>query len=89
MIYTEKGLYVRPVDYAKGQGPKPLASGFSEHRAYRVLGGYAPSELGEYWLIVANDDGQIWFITNQHWRVVGVFPDSVALDFPLMEGLGA
>ena len=53
--------------------PKPLASGFSNGTAYRVLGAYSASESSEAFLILANDRAEMWFIPTRHFRVLGVF----------------
>jgi hypothetical protein len=52
--------------------PMPSESGFSTGVAYRVLGGYSPSETSECYLILANDRDELWFISNRHCRVHGV-----------------
>lgn len=49
--------------------PRPLSSGFSTDRAYRVLGIHSPSETSEAYFILCNDRNEVWFISNQHFRV--------------------
>ena len=51
--------------------PKPLASGFSPEKAYRVLGLHCPSETSEAYFVLCNDRGELWFISNRHFRVEG------------------
>ena len=63
--------------------PLPLQSGFSIDVAYRALGIYSPSETSECYLVLSNDRNEIWFISNRHLRVVGVFPERRDLSFPL------
>lgn len=68
MIDFEKGLYVTVVQLERGAHPMPLASGFSEGVAYRVLAIYNPSESGECWLVMSNDRDEMWFISQRHVR---------------------
>jgi hypothetical protein len=49
--------------------PRPLVSGFSPAKAYRVLGLHCPSETSEAYFILCNDRNEVWFISNQHFRV--------------------
>lgn len=67
-IEFEKGLYVRIQECPKGPHPKPLASGFSTDREYRVVSIYNPSESGECWLLISNDREELWFISQRHVR---------------------
>ena len=68
MIDYERGLYVVIEQLAKGPAPFPLEHGFGTGAAYRVLGIYNPSESGECWLILSNDDNQLWYISQRHVR---------------------
>lgn len=68
MIDYERGLYVVIEQLAKGPAPFPLEHGFGVGTAYRVLGIYNPSESGECWLILSNDDDQLWYISQRHVR---------------------
>lgn len=52
--------------------PKPLSNGFSEDKVYKVYGIFAPSETSEYYFILVNDDGRIYFISNRHLRFAGL-----------------
>lgn len=81
----EAGLYVRIEQLAAGPQPLPLASGFSTGTAYRVLGLESFSETSESYLILSNENDQIWFISNRHARTLGVFPAEARLRFPLAE----
>lgn len=76
MIDYERGLYVVIQELAKGPSPFPLEHGFSEGIAYRVLGIYNPSESGECWLILSNDDNQLWYISQRHVRTWALRPGS-------------
>jgi hypothetical protein len=49
--------------------PLPLESGFSSDKAYRVMGLHCPSETSEAYFILCNDRDEVWFISNQHFRV--------------------
>lgn len=80
----EAGLYVRIEQLANGPVPLPLASGFSNAAAYRVLGLESFSETSETYLILSNEGDQIWFISNRHLRTLGVFSGETRLRFPLV-----
>ncbi len=82
MIDYERGLYVVIHQLPKGPSPLPLEHGFGSGVAYRVLGIYNPSESGECWLILSNDDDQLWYISQRHVRTWALRPD--ALDFRLV-----
>lgn len=62
--------------------PKPLSNGFSENIAYQVLGLHSASETSEAYLILANDQDELWFISNKHVRAHGCFPASRNCAFP-------
>ncbi len=84
MIYLSPGLYV-VVEEVSGEHappPLPLASGFSEHVAYRVLGVHAPSETGEAYFILSNDRDEVWFISNRHFRTHVLRPECDRLRIP-------
>lgn len=72
-IAFEPNLYVRIVELDNGPAPLPLMNGFNTERAYRVLGLYTPSETGEAYLILPNDREEMWFISNRHVRVKGIY----------------
>ena len=76
MIDYERGLYVVIQELVKGPSPFPLEHGFSADVAYRVLGIYNPSESGECWLILSNDDDQLWYISQRHVRTWALRPES-------------
>lgn len=81
-ITFEPNLYVRIVELENGPAPLPLANGFTTERAYRVLGLYTASETGEAYLILPNDREEMWFISNRHIRIKGIFPDTkLHIDF--------
>jgi len=63
--------------------PLPLANGFSEGMAYRILGLHTPSETGEAYLILSNDRDEIWFVSNRHFRTWDLRQDTTALRLPL------
>ncbi len=83
MIYIEPGLYLRVQQFPQRPHPLPLENGFSQNTAYRVLGIHSPSETSECYFICANDRDETWFISNRHFRVVGLFPDRRDMRFPL------
>ncbi len=72
-INFEPNLYVEIVELELGPAPLPLENGFSAGRTYRIVGLYTPSETGEAYLILPNDRREMWFISNRHTRIVGVF----------------
>ena len=84
MIYLEPGLYLRVQQRAQRPHPLPLESGFSADCAYRALGVHSPSETSECYFILANDRNETWFVSNRHFRVVGLFPERRELRFALV-----
>lgn len=89
MIHIESGLYVRVQELGNGPLPRPLQSGFSEQHAYRVLGIYSASESAECFLILSNDRSELWFVSNRHFRVVGLRPSLTDTVVPLHQALAA
>lgn len=76
MIDYERGLYVVIEQLANGPAPFPLDHGFGVDAAYRVLGIYNPCESGECWLILSNNDNQLWYISQRHVRTHSLVPNS-------------
>ena len=74
MIAFHPQLFVRIVelDGPRAPMPRPLSSGFSEGRAYRVLGVYNPSESSDAYFILPNDRDEMWFICQRHLRFAGL-----------------
>ena len=87
MVTIESGLFLKVQELENGPKPFPLQSGFSHSNAYRVLGLYNPSETSEAYFILANDRDEIWFISNKHFRVVGLFPDNHNFRLALTESI--
>ncbi len=85
MITVESGLFLRVQELDNGPKPYPLQSGFSQDNAYRVLGLYSPSETSEAYFILANDRDEIWFISNKHFRVSGLYPHNTNFRLSLSE----
>jgi hypothetical protein len=79
MIDYERGLYVVIEQLPKGPPPFPMEHGFSKGFAYRVLGIYNPSESGECWLILSNNDNQLWHISQRHVRTSSLRPNCTEL----------
>jgi len=76
---------IHPFEGPRAPTPHPVRDGgFDVARAYKVLGMYNPSETGEAYLVLANPQGQIWFISNRHLRAIGL-SDSGELSVPLDE----
>lgn len=82
MIYIETGVYVRVEQLQLRPHPLPLESGFSRGTAYRVLGLHSPSETSECYFILCNDRDETWFVSNRHFRVIGLYPDLREMHFP-------
>ena len=64
-------LYVEIVPLENGHAPHPhpiLDGRFDPDYAYKVLGGYNPSETSECYLMLANTRREIWFIPQRHVR---------------------
>lgn len=85
MIAFESGLYVRIQECASAPAPYPLKSGFTEGRAYRVVGAFNASETSEAYFVLANDSDQLWFISNRHLRFVGVSKEYMEPRFDIPE----
>lgn len=87
MLAYNKDLFVRiqEFDGPRAPMPRPLESGFSRNRLYRVLGIYSPSETAEAYFILPNDRDEIWFISQRHLRF-GALEDSGAQHLPLPAG---
>jgi hypothetical protein len=85
MICLEPGLYVRVVEYPNGPHPQPLASGFSETNAYRVVGLYNPAETSEGYFILSNDRDETWYISQRHFRTVALLPACAMLRITLLQ----
>ena len=83
MIDYERGLYVVIEQLPKGPPPYPIDHGFCAGVAYRVLGIYNPSESGECWLILSNNDNQLWYISQRHVRTFALRPESTAMRMAL------
>ena len=87
MLWMEQGLYLRVQELANGPRPLPLQSGFSVDTAYRVLGGFNPSETSDAYYILSNDRDEIWFICNRHLRTGGLYQELHDFRFRLPETL--
>ncbi|MER3495774.1 MAG: hypothetical protein C4320_02495 [Armatimonadota bacterium] len=72
-VYIKSGVMIRIRQFegARAPQPLPLENGFSTGRLYEILGMHCASESSEAYCILANDDGQLWFISNRHVQVVG------------------
>ena len=78
MIYLTRGLYVEVVEQLSGPSPKPLSSGFSETYAYLVIGLYNPAEPSERCFILLNDQREVRYVAQCHFRAIAVLPDEIA-----------
>src|SRR4051812_27731902 len=70
-LQGELWVVVQEAERPNAPCPRPLASGFSANKEYRVLGLHCPSETSEAYFILCNDRKEMWFISNQHFRIVG------------------
>jgi len=70
-IYLQQELWVvvQESERPNAPVPRPLSSGFSTDKAYQVLGLHCPSETSEAYLILCNDRNELWFVSNQHFRI--------------------
>ena len=70
-VYIRPGVMVRinQFDGPRSPQPLPLQSGFSTGKLYEILGLQCMSESSEAFCIMANDLGQLWFISNRHLQV--------------------
>lgn len=73
IAFNEKmHVYIKEMEGDRSPIPRPLASGFSEEKLYKVYGIYSPSETSESYFILVNDYSEIWFISNRHLRFAGL-----------------
>lgn len=73
VAFNEKmHVYIKEAEGDRSPVPKPLTSGFSENKLYKVYGVYTPSETSECYFMLVNDYNEIWFISNRHLRFAGV-----------------
>ena len=87
MLTFEPGLYVRieQLEHERAPQPLPLASGFTESAAYRVVGMHCASETSEAYLILVNDRDEIWFVSNKHVRAHAFLPETRQFSIPFGE----
>ncbi|WP_245872854.1 hypothetical protein [Deinococcus planocerae] len=87
MLAYNKDMFVRIEEFGgpRAPMPRPLESGFSRNRLYRVLGIYSPSETAEAYFILPNDRDEIWFISQRHVRF-GALEETGAQHLPLPAG---
>lgn len=71
-VYIKPGVMVKINQFEgpRAPHPLPLESGFTAGRLYEILGMHCASESSEAFCIMANDLGQMWFISNRHLQVV-------------------
>ncbi|WP_045234485.1 hypothetical protein [Deinococcus pimensis] len=89
MIAFLPNMFVRveQLDGPRAPIPKPLESGFTAGRLYRVLALYNPSETSDAYFVLANDRDEMWFICQRHLRFAGLFDtDAHHLDTPPERG---
>lgn len=88
MLAFHPQMFVRIVEFGgpRPPVPLPLQSGFSEDRAYRVVGVYNPSETSDAYFILPNDRDELWFICQRHLRFAGLH-DTAAhhLEWPCLQ----
>lgn len=68
-LQEELWVVVQQSERPNAPHPLPLPNGFSPDKAYRVLGLHCPSETSEAYFILSNDRAEVWFISNQHFRI--------------------
>lgn len=86
MISICDDLYVRVCEMPgeRAPQPRPLANGFAENVAYRVLGVQSASESSEAYLILSNERQELWFIPSRHVRAYAVLPGNTRLRFAVV-----
>ncbi|THF83932.1 hypothetical protein E7T09_20685 [Deinococcus sp. KSM4-11] len=90
MLAFHPQMFVRIVELhgPRAPMPKPLQSGFSETRAYRVVGVYNPSESSDAYFILPNDRDELWFICQRHLRFAGLHDTQAHhLDWPAADAV--
>ncbi|HEY3780125.1 MAG TPA: hypothetical protein VGL56_03500 [Fimbriimonadaceae bacterium] len=68
-LQTDLWVVVQQSERPNAPRPLPLESGFTSGFRYKVLGLHCPSETSEAYFILCNDRDEVWFISNQHFRV--------------------
>ncbi|ADV68200.1 hypothetical protein [Deinococcus maricopensis] len=90
MLAFHPHLFVRveQLDGPRAPVPKPLDSGFSTDRLYRVVAVYNPSETSDAYFVLANDRDELWFICQRHLRF-GALVDTTAHHLPYVDAQAA
>ncbi len=89
-IENDLFVVIRQMQGDRSPQPRALQYGLSEDLAYRVLRLQRVSETSEAYLILANDRGEVWFISNKHLRAAhGLFPARTQLRFRVEAALRA
>ncbi|WP_235610439.1 hypothetical protein [Deinococcus aerius] len=83
-FHPQMFVRVEQLEGPRAPVPRPLDSGFSTDRLYRVLGIYNPSETSDAYFILPNDRGELWFICQRHLRFAGLH-DTAAHHLPALE----
>jgi hypothetical protein len=68
-LQTDLWVVVQQSERPNAPRPLPLESGFSLGTRYKVMGLHCPSETSEAYFILCNDRNEVWFVSNQHFRV--------------------
>lgn len=74
-------FYAKVKPHPTAEGPSPREAGLSPERAYRVI----QVDPGETWddeafFTVINDEGEVWFLSNRHFRVINPLNFSIPLE---------
>lgn len=76
MTYQDLELWVRPNTYEGNDvptGPTPETAGLRDDMLYRVIDiSHDNDHESETFLILINEDGEIWSVSNRHLRVEDV-----------------
>jgi hypothetical protein len=82
-VYLQEPIWVvvNEAERPNAPVPRPLSSGFSSNKAYRVLGLHCPTETSEAYFVLCNDRNEVWFVSNQHFRVYEGEQHSKPLEF--------
>ncbi len=66
---TRLFVEIVPLETGHIPHPHPVTEGhFRTDLVYKVLGMYNPSETSECYLMLANPERQLWFISQRHTR---------------------
>lgn len=75
-FHPEMFVRIEQLEGPRAPMPRPLESGFTPGRLYRVVGVFNPSETSDAYFILPNDRDELWFICQRHLRFAGLHATS-------------